>query len=89
MQFWEGHYDNRIHPITYEELTVNQEKETKELIQYLDLEWQDACLSPQDNNRNVNTASNMQVRKKVYQGSSEQWRKYEKFLGGKFDELQS
>ena len=31
------------------------------------------------------TASNAQVRKKVYQGSSQQWKKYELFLDGAFD----
>jgi hypothetical protein len=28
----------------------------------------------------VNTASALQVRKKMYQGSSDAWRKYENFL---------
>jgi hypothetical protein len=37
----------------------------------------------------VKTASQQQVRKKVYKGSSQAWRKYEPFLGGAFDELKA
>ena len=46
-------------------------------------------MSPQDNNRSVATASNIQVRKKVYQGSSEQWKKYQPFLNWALDGLSS
>jgi len=35
----------------------------------------------------VKTASNLQVRKKVYKGSSEQWKKFEKYLNKAFDGL--
>jgi len=87
MQFWQEHCYNRIYDLNYENLTSNQEEETKNLIQYLDLEWQDTCLFPQDNNRSVKTASNLQIRKKIYQGSSEKWLNFEQFLKGSFDEL--
>ncbi len=87
MQFWQAQYDERIYDLDYESLTISQEKETKQLMRYLELEWQNACLSPQNNNRIVQTASNLQVRQKVYQGSSEQWRKFEGFLDGAFDKL--
>ena len=66
---------------------VNQEKETKRLIDYIGLDWHEACLSPQDNKRGVSTASSIQVRQKVYQGSSQKWRKYEPFLNGAFDQI--
>jgi len=51
----------------------------------LGLDWGDACLSPQDNNRSVATASNMQVRQKVYKGSSEKWKRYKPYLNGVLD----
>ena len=44
---------------------------------------------PEKNKRSVKTASQQQVRQKVYQGSSEAWRKYEPFLNGAFDGLES
>jgi len=37
-------------------------------------------LSFHNNKRTVNTASSLQVKKKMYQGSSEAWKKYEAYL---------
>jgi hypothetical protein len=87
MEFWTNTLSNRIYKLDYEQLTVNQESETRRLIEYLGLDWDENCLSPQNNMRSVATASNLQVRQKVYQGSSEQWKKYEPFLNGAFDGL--
>jgi len=87
MEFWANKLSNRIYNLDYEQLTVNQESETLQLIDYLGLNWDENCLSPQNNTRSVATASNVQVRKKVYRGSSEQWRKYQAFLNGAFDGL--
>ena len=87
MEFWIGHYGDRIYNLNYDNLTINQEDETLRLIQYLGLKWEDDCLSPQHNKRSVRTASQQQVRQKVYQGSSQQWRKFESYLNGVFDQL--
>ena len=89
MEFWQSQYNNRIYNLNYEELTTNQENETKNLIKHLDLNWEEACLSPHLNKRSVRTASQQQVRQKVYKGSSEAWRKYEPYLNGAFDNLKS
>jgi tetratricopeptide (TPR) repeat protein len=85
MEFWEMQLDNKIYNIDYESLTINQEEETKKLIQHLGLNWEKECLSPQSNRRSVATASNAQVRAKVYQGSSQQWKKFKPFLNGELD----
>jgi tetratricopeptide (TPR) repeat protein len=87
MEFWTNTLSNRVYKLDYEQLTVNQESESRQLIEYLGLDWDENCLSPQNNTRSVATASNLQVRQKVYQGSSEQWKKYEPFLNGAFDYL--
>ena len=87
MEFWGNSFGTRIYNLDYELLTVSQENETHRLIDYLGLGWDEKCLSPQDNTRSVATASNMQVRKKVYQNSSQQWKKYEPFLNGSLDGL--
>ena len=87
MDFWTNTLSNRIYKLDYELLSVNQESETRQLIEYLGLDWDEKCLSPQNNMRSVATASNVQVRKKVYRGSSEQWRKYQPFLNGALDSL--
>ena len=85
MQFWQGLYGTRIFNLNYDGLTVNQENETRKLIYYLGLDWEDNCLLPHNNKRSVHTASDQQVRQKIYQGSSMQWRKFEPYLEGAFD----
>ena len=85
MGFWTSTLSKRIYNLDYELLTVNQESETRQLIEYLGLDWDENCLSPENNTRSVATASNLQVRQKVYKGSSEQWKKYQPFLNGALD----
>tara|TARA_Y100000389_G_C17428634_1_gene501143 strand:- start:134 stop:1759 length:1626 start_codon:yes stop_codon:yes gene_type:complete len=87
MKFWEKQYDDRIYNINYETLTSNQEIQIKKLIQYLDLEWEQECLKPEDNKRRVITASKFQVKQKIYQDSSKKWKKFEPFLNGVFDHI--
>ena len=89
MEFWKLKYGDRIYNLNYEKLTTNQESETRKLIDHLGLDWKEACLSPHKNKRIVRTASQQQVRQKVYQGSSEAWRKYEPYLDGAFNSLPS
>ncbi len=85
MNFWKNFLGERIYNLDYELLVENQEIETRKLINYLGLNWDDNCLMPQNNVRNVSTASNIQVRQKIYKGSSNQWKKYKSFLKGAFD----
>ena len=87
MTLWTGLLGDRVYELDYEQLTQEQEAETHKLIDYVGLPWDDACLSPHKNVRSVRTASQQQVRKKVYTGSSQQWRKFEPYLGGAFDAL--
>jgi len=89
MDFWKNTLSKKIYNLDYEQLTVYQESETRQVIEYLGLDWDKNCLSPQHNMRSVATASNIQVRRKVYQGSSIQWKKYQPFLNGAFDDLLS
>ena len=87
MSYWHQALPNRIYNLNYEILTEHQDEETRKLIGHLGLDWDDACLSPQDNNRSVATASNVQVRQEVYQGSSERWKRYKPYLNGVLDRV--
>jgi Flp pilus assembly protein TadD len=80
MEFWHEKYPNQIYDLGYEELTTNQEEETQKLLEYCELEWDQDCLNFHTNERAVHTASLMQVRKKMYQGSSEVWKQYSAHL---------
>ena len=87
MKCWTEKYKNRIYTLYYEKLTENQEKQTRKMIDQIGINWEDTCLSPHKNDRIVKTASQQQVLKKVYQGSSKKWKKYEPYLNGVFDNL--
>ena len=80
MNFWHELYPNKIYDLNYENLTVNQEKETRKLLEYCDLEWDESCLNFHENDRAVKTISSHQVRQKMYQGSSNSWKKFESNL---------
>ncbi|MGA9867339.1 MAG: sulfotransferase, partial [Acetobacteraceae bacterium] len=67
--------------VQYEELIADREPVTRQMIEFLGLEWDEACLRPEDNQRTVLTASAWQVRQPVYRTSAERWRRYEPWLG--------
>ena len=89
MYLWYQTYSARLYNLDYDMLTENLEPEIRRLITYLELDYQDACLAPQNNKRTVRTASQLQVGKEVYKGSSQAWHEYRPFLGGVFDSLES
>ena len=80
MRFWHARYPGRIYTLEYEELTESQEHETENLLEFCGLEWDPNCLSFHNTKRPVTTASAVQVRQKLYRGSSEKWKNYEKYL---------
>jgi hypothetical protein len=81
MSFWRDAVGDRIYDLDYETLTENQEQETRKLLEYCGLAWEDTCLEFHTTRRAVRTPSGSQVRKKMYTGSSEAWRRYEAHLG--------
>jgi tetratricopeptide (TPR) repeat protein len=78
----------RLIDVDYEELVQNPEPMTRRIIEFCGLPWEDACLSPQEGDRRVQTFSMWQVRQPVYTTSVERWRRYEPWLGI-FAELRS
>ena len=80
MNFWHSEFPNQIYDLKYESMTKNQIIETKELLNFCNLDWDENCLHFYNNNRSVKTASKDQVRKKIYSGSSDAWKKYKNYL---------
>ena len=66
--------------VAYEDLVSNQKKTSKAMIDFLGLEWDDACLKFHKNKRFVATPSYHQVRKKMYSSSVNRWKNYEAFI---------
>ena len=80
MNFWHSEFPNQIYDLKYESMAKNQIIETKELLNFCNLDWDENCLHFYNNNRSVKTASKDQVRKKIYSGSSDAWKKYKNYL---------
>jgi tetratricopeptide (TPR) repeat protein len=72
---------DRFSEVQYETLIANREAETRRLVVFCGLGWDDACLAPERNRRMVKTASLWQARQPVYNTSVERWRRYEPWLG--------
>ena len=72
---------DRFTEVQYEALVADREAETRRLIAFCGLDWDDACLSPERNERRVATASLWQARQPVYASSVDRWRRYEPWLG--------
>jgi len=81
MAHWRSLFPDEIFDVQYEELVMNQETVSRQLIEHLGLEWDEKCLEFDKNKRAVRTASNLQVRKPIYKSSINRWKRYEKQLG--------
>jgi hypothetical protein len=80
MRHWHGAMPGVIYSIQYEELVADQENQTRKLLEYCGLPWDDACLAFHKTERRVATASFTQVRQPIYRDSVQLWKRYEKQL---------
>jgi len=67
--------------VPYEALVRDQETWSRKLISFIGLEWDPRCLDFHETERMVSTASQWQVRQKMFDTSIARWRNYEKFVG--------
>ena len=67
--------------VHYEVLVNNQESESRRLLAFIGLDWDEACLAFYKTKRRVNTASDLQVSKPIYTSSIGRWKQYRKHLG--------
>ena len=80
MKFWNNLIPNFILNIKYEDLIKNTDNEVKKLLNFCELPWESNCLEFYKNKRPIKTASDTQVRNKIYNTSVNKWKKYEMFL---------
>jgi tetratricopeptide (TPR) repeat protein len=80
MSHWRNVLPSKILDIEYESLVNDTEKNTRSMLEYLGLDWNDACLNYHENNRTVQTASAWQVRQPIYNSSIRGWKNYEAHL---------
>lgn len=80
MDHWRAIAPGRIIEISYEQLVAAQERESRRLIDALDLAWNDACLDFHASTSPSATASAAQVRSPIYRSSVGKWHHYEQQL---------
>jgi Flp pilus assembly protein TadD len=67
--------------VPYAQLTADQEAWSRKVIEFIGLPWDARCLQFHETERPVVTASNWQVRQRIYSSSVGRWKNYEKFIG--------
>lgn len=80
MKHWKSLLNIPIMEVQYEDMVKDQEKLSRELIDFVGLEWDDSVLKFYENKRSVVTASYDQVRQKIYTKSTARWKNYEKHI---------
>ncbi len=77
MNHWSDLMPGEIYDWQYETVVNDIEGETRALLDFLDLAWDENCLQFYRSSRPVNTASVVQVRQPIYASSVGGWKKYE------------
>ena len=80
MSHWQAVLPLRMHEVSYERLVANPEDESRDLISFCGLDWDDRCLEFYKTERPVHTASRVQVRQPIYSSSIGRWKHYERHL---------
>ena len=81
MDHWKQVLDLPILTVQYEELVADQERITRQIIDFLGLPWDDRCMRYWEAERTVMTLSFDQVNKPIYDSSIGRWKNYEKHVG--------
>ncbi|MER9603899.1 sulfotransferase [Mesorhizobium sp. M0140] len=87
MRHWNEVFPGLIFENRYETLVEDQEAQSRRLIDYLGLPWDDACLRFFDRDGSVNTPSRWQVRQPIYKSSVKRWKNYENEIQTLIDAL--
>ena len=80
MDHWNSIFPGEIYNLNYEDVISNIEEETKNILNYCDLTYEENCLEFYNNKRPVMTASTHQVRKKLYNSSVGRWKNFKEYL---------
>jgi tetratricopeptide (TPR) repeat protein len=76
MDHWQGGCAIPVHTVDYEALVGDPEPHIRALLDFVGLEFDAACLSPEKVERSVVTASVWQVRQPIAGGSIGKWRRF-------------
>lgn len=77
---WLKEAPENVTRVRYEDIIANPDAEARRLVSHIGLDWEDGCLDFMNSNREVRTASMLQVRQPIYSSSVGKWKRYEKHL---------
>lgn len=80
MAHWRSALSLPILEVDYEKLVADPAAQTRRLLKFVDLPWNDRCLRFHETRRAVMTASQAQVRRPIYASSIGRWRHYAPWL---------
>ncbi len=89
MRHWRHLLGDRFIELSYEALVAAQRGETARLLERLDLDWEEACMSFDRNARPVTSASAVQVREPLHGRYVGRWRRYRAALEPVIEQLRS
>lgn len=88
MEHWKSVLDLPILDISYEEIVENQDAQSRRLIDFCGLPWNDACCHAHKSGRTVTTLSYHQVSQPIYTSAMNRYKRYEHLLGPLADALE-
>jgi tetratricopeptide (TPR) repeat protein len=89
MAHWNATMPDSLYELNYETLIADQLGETRKLLAFCGLDYEEACVQFHENPAASTTASAAQVRRPIYDSSLSQWRHYEAQLKGLRQQLEA
>jgi len=80
MDHWHSLLPGKMHEVSYEELVTETDRESRRLVEFCGLEWEDQLSRFHESEVPSTTASASQVRQPVYRSSVGKWRNYREQL---------
>ena len=80
MIFWNQKFSCFIHEANYEKILSNQLEESKKIIEFCGLDWEEECLNFHENKAPIKTMSTAQARKPLYKSSLNSYEKFSPYL---------
>jgi tetratricopeptide (TPR) repeat protein len=80
MAHWHSVLPGRVLDVQYESVVADQQAQTRRVLEFCGLPWEDGCLRYYETERAIRTASTEQARSQIYTDSMGIWRRYEQQL---------
>lgn len=78
---WQSVFPDRVHTVRYEDLVHDHEPQSRALVEFCGLPWDERCLRYYESGRTVMTLAYDQVSRPIYDSSIGRYKNYEKHLG--------